>query len=127
MGRVRRSLEGARAPLEGPPSAAPGAAIATMSSPAAPGTADEDGGFRWMDFLWLALIGVLAVLNPVFEIHKQLTLLAIGLFQIFDRRILARVPPSRRNAYSVLIKILLSTLLIAHTGTLAMESPYWLI
>jgi two-component system, NtrC family, sensor histidine kinase HydH len=87
----------------------------------------ESSGFRWMDLLWLILIGVLAVLHPVFEIHKQLTLLAIGLFQIFDRRILVRVTPSRRNAYSVFIKILLATLLIAHTGTLAMESPYWLI
>jgi len=88
---------------------------------------DHSGGLRWMDLLWLVLIGFLAVLNPVFEIHKQLTLLAIGLFQIFDRRLLASIPASRRNVYSVLLKILLCTLLIGHTGTLAMESPYWLI
>ncbi|HEY6292934.1 MAG TPA: ATP-binding protein [Terriglobia bacterium] len=109
------------------------AAGARTSGPAIPGPLDQDvpAGdqrvFRWMDLLWLALVGFLAVLSPVFEIHKQLTLLAIGLFQIFDRRLLASLPPARRNVYSVAIKILLATLLIGHTGTLPMESPYWLI
>lgn len=87
----------------------------------------EETSFRWMDLLWLALVGFLAILNPRLEIHKQLTLLAIGLFQIFDRKLLAPLPASRRNVYTVLIKILLATILVGHTGTLPIASPYWLI
>ncbi len=81
-----------------------------------------------MDLVWLALIGFLALLNPRLEIHKQLILLAIGLFQIFDRKLLASLPAGRRNAYIVLIKILLATVLVGHTGTpTPSASPYWLI
>lgn len=87
----------------------------------------EHAVFRWMDLVWLALVGFLAVLSPRTEIHKQLILLAIGLFQIFDRRLLSPLPAARRNAYSVLIKILLATILIGHTATLPSASPYWLI
>src|SRR5579883_1678884 len=53
---------------------------------------------------------------PLVEIHKQMILVGIGLFQIFESKILARVGPARRNTYSVLIKILLASLLVAHTG-----------
>ena len=85
-------------------------------------------GFRWMDLLWLALVGFLAVLSPVREVHKQLILLAIGLFQIFDRRLLASIPRSRRDAYSVAMKIALATFLLGHTNSNpAISSPYWLI
>jgi two-component system, NtrC family, sensor histidine kinase HydH len=85
-------------------------------------------GLGWMDLLWLALVGFLAVLSPVREIHKQLILLAIGLFQIFDRRLLASIPSSRRNAYSVTVKIALATFLLGHTNSNpAIQSPYWLI
>jgi two-component system sensor histidine kinase HydH len=88
----------------------------------------EQGAFRWMDLVWLALVGFLAVLNPRLEIHKQITLLAIGLFQIFDRKLLGSLPAPRRNVYTVLIKILLATILIGHTGTpTPSASPYWLI
>ena len=37
----------------------------------------------WMDLVWLAFLGGLALQRPLFEIHKLFTLLAIGLFQIF--------------------------------------------
>ncbi|HXJ94510.1 MAG TPA: ATP-binding protein [Terriglobia bacterium] len=85
-------------------------------------------GFRWMDLLWLALVGFLAVLPPVREVHKQLILLAIGLFQIFDRQLLASIPASRRDAYSVAMKIALATFLLGHTNSNpAISSPYWLI
>jgi two-component system sensor histidine kinase HydH len=84
--------------------------------------------FPWMDLLWLALVGFLAVLPPVREVHKQLILLAIGLFQIFDRRLLASISRSRRDAYSVAMKIALATFLIGHTNSNpAITSPYWLI
>ncbi|HLI29953.1 MAG TPA: ATP-binding protein [Terriglobia bacterium] len=72
--------------------------------------------FGWMDVLWLIFLAGLAVLPPLFEIHKQLILAGIGLFQIFEGRILKPVAPSRRSAYSVLVKTLLASLLLVHTG-----------
>jgi two-component system sensor histidine kinase HydH len=87
--------------------------------------ADEQHSFAWMDLLWLAFLGGLAVLEPIREPHKQLVLLGIGLFQIFETRTLKPIKPSRRGPYSVLIKILLATLLVAHTGNI--ESSYYLI
>lgn len=79
----------------------------------------------WMDFFWLAFLGGLAALDPVFEIHKQLTLLAIGLFQIFEHRFLGLAGPARGRIYSVILKTLLATLLVAHTGDIF--SSYYLI
>src|SRR5579864_5495556 len=81
--------------------------------------------FAWTDFVWLVLLAGLALLAPIREYHKQLVLLGIGLFQIFEARLLAPIPLSRRGPYSVLIKILLATLLVAHTGDI--ESSYYLI
>jgi two-component system, NtrC family, sensor histidine kinase HydH len=78
----------------------------------------------WMDLLWLGFLGGLAVLQPIVEIHKQLTLVAIGVFQILEQRFLAVAGP-RGNVYSVIIKILLASLLIAHTG--GINSSYYLI
>ena len=80
--------------------------------------------FTWTDLLWLAFLGGLAILDPIFEVHKQETLLAIGLFQIFEHRFLAW-NPSRSKYYSVIIKILLATLLLDHTG--GITSSYYLI
>ncbi len=80
--------------------------------------------FGWIDVLWIAFLGGLAVLPPIAEIHKQLTLLAIGAFQIFEGRLLAW-EPGRGRTYSVLIKILLSTLLIGHTGGTSINSDYY--
>jgi signal transduction histidine kinase len=80
--------------------------------------------FAWTDLLWLAFLGGLAILDPIFEVHKQETLLAIGLFQIFEHRLLAW-NPSRSKYYSVIIKILLATLLLDHTG--GITSSYYLI
>lgn len=85
----------------------------------------ESPKFAWMDLLWLAFLGGLAVLQPLNEIHKQLTLLAIGSFQMIERRLLERVGPRRGPIYSVTFKILLATLLIAHTG--GINSSYYLI
>ena len=84
--------------------------------------------FAWTDILWLAFLGGLAFMDPIYEIHKQEILLAIGLFQISERRLLAWVP-SRGRFYSVIIKILLATLLMEHTRDPAggINSSYYLI
>src|SRR5271169_1011983 len=47
---------------------------------------------NWMDVLWLLFLAGLAALPPVAEIHKQLTLLAIGIVQFSEGWFLARVP-----------------------------------
>ncbi|PYV84267.1 MAG: hypothetical protein DMG05_24810, partial [Acidobacteria bacterium] len=70
----------------------------------------EHSKLSWMDFLWLAFLGGLSILPPFFELHKQLTLVGIGAFQIFEHRFFQSVNPRRARAYSVIIKILLATL-----------------
>ncbi len=79
---------------------------------------------NWMDALWLIFLAGLAVLPPIREIHKQLTLLAIGVVQVSEGWILAKCP--RRGAsYIVLLKIALATLLIDHTGEPGINSSYY--
>ena len=81
--------------------------------------------FAWMDLLWLAFLAGLAALTPGLDnIHKQLILLAIGVFQIFEYRFLEWVP-KRGRSYSVVLKILLASLLVSHTG--GINSSYYLI
>jgi signal transduction histidine kinase len=79
---------------------------------------------NWMDILWLLFLAGLAALPPVAEIHKQLTLLAIGVVQFSEGWLLARAP-RRGAAYIVLLKIALATLLVDHTGELSINSSYW--
>ncbi|MGH9434731.1 MAG: two-component system sensor histidine kinase NtrB [Terriglobia bacterium] len=67
----------------------------------------------------------LAVLPPLFEWHKDLILAGIGLFQIFESKILAGLAPERRNFASILIKIILATMIVWHTGEV--NSSYYLI
>jgi two-component system, NtrC family, sensor histidine kinase HydH len=79
---------------------------------------------NWMDVIWLLLLAGLAALPPVAEIHKQLTLLAIGVVQFSEGWLLSRAP--RRGAsYIVLLKIGLATLLIDHTGEVGINSSYY--
>ena len=77
-----------------------------------------------MDLLWLAFLVGLAALQPLFEIHKQLTLLGLGIFQIFEYRFVGLVPRHGR-AYSVIIKIVLASVVVNCTG--GIESSYYLI
>jgi two-component system, NtrC family, sensor histidine kinase HydH len=80
--------------------------------------------FSWMDLLWLAFLAGLAVLPPIKEIHKQLILIGIAALQFAEGRLIA-YSPKRGRAYIVLLKILLSTLLLDHTGEVAIESSYY--
>jgi signal transduction histidine kinase len=79
---------------------------------------------NWMDVLWLLFLAGLAVLPPVTEVHKQLTLLAFGIVQFSESWLLARAP-RRGAAYIVLLKIALATLLIDHTGEVGINSSYY--
>ncbi len=78
----------------------------------------------WMDVVWLLFLAGLALLQPIAEVSKQLVLLAIGLVQLLERRLIAVLPRSG-PAYSVLIKILLATLLMVHTSTVGINSSYY--
>jgi two-component system sensor histidine kinase HydH len=79
---------------------------------------------NWMDVLWLLFLAGLAAMPPVREIHKQLTLLAIGIVQISEGWLLGRAP-RRGPAYIVVLKIALATLLIDHTGEIGINSEYY--
>lgn len=78
----------------------------------------------WIDLVLLLLLVGLAFLPAVDQLHKQLILLTIAIFQFLESRLIARLP-RRGRSYSVLIKIALSTLLLDHTGELGINSPYY--
>jgi two-component system, NtrC family, sensor histidine kinase HydH len=79
---------------------------------------------NWMDILWLLFLAGLALLPPVEEVHKQLILLAFGVLQLAEGWLVAAIP--RRGAfYLVILKIALATLLVDHTGELAINSYYY--
>ncbi len=79
---------------------------------------------NWMDVLWLFFLAGLALLPPVKEVHKQLTLLAFGVIQLGEGWLVARIP-RRGAAYVVVLKVALATLLIDHTGELSINSSYY--
>jgi len=46
----------------------------------------------WIDAVWLLFIAGLAFLPPINEVHKQLILIAFALFQLFEGKLVARLP-----------------------------------
>ena len=87
-------------------------------------SAIRDLRLSWIDLIWLVFLGGLALLPPVNEIHKQLILLAIVVYQLLEGWLIGRLP-KRGPAYSVIIKILLATLLLDHTGGIGINSSYY--
>src|SRR5215467_4037112 len=87
---------------------------------------EERATARWLlDLLWLLFLCGLALLPPINEIHKQLILLGIGLFQFFEARFIA-LAPQRGKIYAVIIKIGLASTLISHTGDISgLNSSYY--
>ncbi|MGA8144516.1 MAG: ATP-binding protein [Candidatus Acidiferrales bacterium] len=80
--------------------------------------------FDWIDILWLLFLLGLALLPPIDEVHKQLTILAIGVLQVLEGKLVAW-QPKRGPAYVVILKILLATLLVNHTGDIGINSTYY--
>jgi signal transduction histidine kinase len=87
-------------------------------------SAIRDLHLNWIDLIWLVFLAGLAFLPPVDEYHKQLILSAIFVVQLLEGWLIARLP-KRGPAYSVLIKILLGTLLLDHTGEFGINSTYY--
>ena len=80
---------------------------------------------RWLDVLWLIFLGGLALIPPVGEWHKQIILLIIGLFQLLENQFV-RLAGKPGPSMAVLIKIVLATVLINHTGEgAAINSDYY--
>ncbi len=73
---------------------------------------------------WLIFLGGLALLPPEFEWHKQVILLAIGIVQVLEGKIISH-SPKRGVFYVILLKILLATLLLDHTEEVGINSSYW--
>jgi len=74
--------------------------------------------------IWLLFLAGLAVLPPQLEWHKQFIILAIGMVQLLETKLISRLP-QRGVAYVILLKILLATLLIDHTGEVGINSSYY--
>ena len=90
---------------------------------------DEDEGIRirisWLDIFWLIFLAGLAIIPPLHEVHKQLTLLAFAIVQLLEGSMIERWPKFG-GSLSVLLKILLATVLINHTGEeTAINSDYF--
>jgi signal transduction histidine kinase len=80
---------------------------------------------RWLDVLWLIFLGGLALIPPIAEVHKQLFLVIIGVFQLLENQFI-RLAGKPGPAIVVLIKIVLATVLIDHTGEVsAINSDYY--
>ncbi len=97
-------------------------------APAPPILDAESRRFNRLDAVWLTIwllfLAGLAVLPPQLEWHKQLILLAIGIVQLLETRLISRFP-KRGVFYVVLLKILLATILIDHTGEVGINSSYY--
>jgi two-component system, NtrC family, sensor histidine kinase HydH len=79
---------------------------------------------NWMDVLWLIFLAGLALLPPIEETHKQEILLGFGIVQLAEGWLVARWP-SRGPICVVLWKIALATILVDHTGEVAINSYYY--
>jgi two-component system sensor histidine kinase HydH len=87
-------------------------------------SAPESRRFNRVDAVWILFLVILAWLPPRSEIYKQLILLAIGVLQLLEGWLIARLP-KRGVSYVILLKILLATLLLDHTAEVGINSSYW--
>lgn len=79
---------------------------------------------HWLDVPWLVFLVGLALLPPQWELHKQMVLAAMAVVQLAEPWLVGRYP-TRGPVYSVVLKTLLATVLIAHTGELGINSVYY--
>jgi two-component system sensor histidine kinase HydH len=81
----------------------------------------------WLDFLWLVVLVVLAFLPPLFEWKKQVILGAIGIIQVLEPVIFNKWGQRRGRFILVFSKSLLATLLVGNSGSVPIDSRYYLI
>lgn len=88
--------------------------------------AEEHAAPPWMDALWLIFLFGLALLPPIGELHKQVLLLLLGVFQILESRFIRLSGEKRGPVLAVLIKLTLAAVLLNHTRDVApITSSYW--
>lgn len=88
--------------------------------------AEERAAPPWLDALWLIFLFGLALLPPIRELHKQVLLLLLGVFQILESRFIRLAGEKRGPVFAVLIKLTLSAVLLNHTHDVApITSSYW--
>src|SRR5712692_10409712 len=74
--------------------------------------------------IWLLFLAGVAMLPPRLEWHKQVIILAIGIVQVLETRLISWLP-KRGVSYVILLKVLLATVLIDHTGEVGINSSYY--
>jgi two-component system, NtrC family, sensor histidine kinase HydH len=80
----------------------------------------------WHDLLWLLFLAGLALLPPINELHKQVILLVLGLFQLIEKRFVRGSGERAGPMLAVLVKLALAAVLIGHTRDVApIQSSYW--
>lgn len=80
----------------------------------------------WHDLLWLLFLAGLALLPPINELHKQVILLVLGLFQLIEKRFVRGSGERSGPMLAVLVKLALAAVLIGHTRDVApIQSSYW--
>src|ERR1035437_8340839 len=93
-------------------------------APSSPIFDPESRRFSRLDAVWLVIwllfLAGLAALPPQLDWHKQLILLAIGIVQVLETKLIAHFP-KRGVFYVVLLKILLATFLLYHTEEIAIN------
>jgi two-component system, NtrC family, sensor histidine kinase HydH len=124
-GNARRSTGGSCRPIDAGGLSAVGWKCV---APAPPIFDPESRRLSRLDAAWLAIwlifLAGLAVLPPQLEWHKQLILIAIGVVQLLETKLVSRFP-KRGVSYVILLMILLATLLIDHTGEVGINSDYY--
>ncbi len=100
------------------------APASAMPTPDTSGPKSSRLDINWLDVPWLVFLAGLAILPPIWEVHKQLVLGALAAVQLVEAKVVRRYP-SRGPVYAVAIKLLLATVLIAHTGELSINSSYY--
>jgi signal transduction histidine kinase len=74
--------------------------------------------------IWLIFLVGLAVLPPLLEWHKQIILVAIGVVQLLEAKMISSF--HKRGVFYVIgLKVLLATALIDHTGEVGINSSYY--
>ncbi len=99
-------------------------AFAAMTALKSPSPKAIRPDINWLDLPWLVFLAGLAILPPLWEVHKQLVLAALAAVQLSESWMVRR-DPKRGPTYAVALKLLLATVLIDHTGELSINSSYY--
>src|SRR5439155_26403921 len=73
---------------------------------------------------FLLIIEPLTVPHPYRDLHNRLHMTAVAYIQLLKGRAFFWFPRHGRG-YAVLLKIVLATLLLGHTGEMGINSSYW--